>query len=79
MGSTSPVPEKCCCAVFMLTCPLILVTVVDQNDRGTRVRTLVSFIETALVWASNNSSEAPVLMVAWQFFHSPDRGREMMV
>lgn len=43
------------------------------------VSTLASFIETALVWAACNSSEALVLTVAWQSFHSLDRGREKMV
>lgn len=40
-----------------------------------RVRTVASFITTALIWAAYNSSEAPVLMLVWQIFHSLDTGR----
>lgn len=48
----------------------------DWRDKDTvGVRTLASFIETAPVQAACNSSEALVLTVAWQSFHSLDRER----
>lgn len=46
-----------------------------QHNQTVRVRTVASFIATALIWAAYNSSEAPVLMLVWQIFHSLDTGR----